>query len=160
MSIECGECERDLRGSHDPSCSRFVMLVCPHCARRLIYGDAEMLCPQHGAVEAREMVDFRDLIATRAALAVAQAEVAALIADMESFKSIANDESARAATAEAALAEARDEGRREGLEAAAKVAIAQTEVPPQHNIKDQWRADIGQEVCIAIRALIGGDGNV
>jgi hypothetical protein len=22
MSIECGECERDLRGGHDPSCSR------------------------------------------------------------------------------------------------------------------------------------------
>ena len=23
MSIECSECERDLRGGHDPSCSRF-----------------------------------------------------------------------------------------------------------------------------------------
>lgn len=23
MSIECGECERDLRGGHDPSCSRY-----------------------------------------------------------------------------------------------------------------------------------------
>lgn len=22
MSVECGECERDLRGGHDPSCSR------------------------------------------------------------------------------------------------------------------------------------------
>ena len=24
MSIECGECERDLRGGHDPSCSRYM----------------------------------------------------------------------------------------------------------------------------------------
>ena len=24
MSIECGECERDLRGGHDPSCSRYI----------------------------------------------------------------------------------------------------------------------------------------
>jgi hypothetical protein len=23
LSIECGECERDLRGGHDPSCSRY-----------------------------------------------------------------------------------------------------------------------------------------
>lgn len=23
MSIECGECERDLRGGHDPACSRY-----------------------------------------------------------------------------------------------------------------------------------------
>ena len=23
MSVECGECERDLRGGHDPSCSRY-----------------------------------------------------------------------------------------------------------------------------------------
>ena len=23
MSLECSECERDLRGPHDPSCSRF-----------------------------------------------------------------------------------------------------------------------------------------
>lgn len=24
MSIECGECERDLRGGHAPSCSRYI----------------------------------------------------------------------------------------------------------------------------------------
>ena len=24
MSLECSECERDLRGGHDPSCSRYV----------------------------------------------------------------------------------------------------------------------------------------
>jgi hypothetical protein len=23
MSVECSECERDLRGGHDPSCSRY-----------------------------------------------------------------------------------------------------------------------------------------
>jgi hypothetical protein len=23
MSLECSECERDLRGGHDPSCSRY-----------------------------------------------------------------------------------------------------------------------------------------
>ncbi len=31
MSLECSECERDLRGGHDPSCSRYVQHE-PHCA--------------------------------------------------------------------------------------------------------------------------------
>lgn len=31
MSLECGECERDLRGGHDPSCSRYVKHD-PSCA--------------------------------------------------------------------------------------------------------------------------------
>ena len=29
MSIECGECERDLRGGHDDTCSR--AWKCPEC---------------------------------------------------------------------------------------------------------------------------------
>lgn len=29
MSIECGECERDLRGGHDDDCSRAQK--CPEC---------------------------------------------------------------------------------------------------------------------------------
>jgi len=28
MSIECSECERDLRGGHDPSCSRYKKMIC------------------------------------------------------------------------------------------------------------------------------------
>jgi len=28
VSIECSECERDLRGGHDPSCSRYVRRIC------------------------------------------------------------------------------------------------------------------------------------
>lgn len=33
MSLECSECERDMRGPHDESCSRYVppkMCVCGH----------------------------------------------------------------------------------------------------------------------------------
>jgi hypothetical protein len=30
MSIECAECERDLRGGHDPSCSRHRYCTCGH----------------------------------------------------------------------------------------------------------------------------------
>lgn len=30
MSIECGECERDLRGSHEPGCSRYRICKCGH----------------------------------------------------------------------------------------------------------------------------------
>lgn len=32
MSLECSECERDLRGGHDPECSRFV--PCPACGSK------------------------------------------------------------------------------------------------------------------------------
>lgn len=31
MSIECSECERDLRGGHDPSCSRYRVPGCSRC---------------------------------------------------------------------------------------------------------------------------------
>lgn len=31
MSVECGECERDLRGEHDPSCSRYKPYICANC---------------------------------------------------------------------------------------------------------------------------------
>lgn len=72
-----------------------------------------------------------------------------------------NEWRARAEAAEAALVTARDEGRREGLEAAAKVA------EHRHN---EWQRlgsaclvddDISAcaDIAIAIRALIGGDGN-
>jgi hypothetical protein len=37
MSLECGECERDLRGRHDESCSRYRS---PYRVR----------CPEHGFV--------------------------------------------------------------------------------------------------------------
>jgi hypothetical protein len=30
MSLECSECERDLRSGHDPSCSRYVRCKCGH----------------------------------------------------------------------------------------------------------------------------------
>jgi hypothetical protein len=30
VSMECGECEHDLRGGHDPSCSRIKLPT--HCA--------------------------------------------------------------------------------------------------------------------------------
>ena len=32
MSMECAECERDLRGGHDPACSRYKAPPdCPRC---------------------------------------------------------------------------------------------------------------------------------
>lgn len=47
MSIECGECERDLRGGHDPSCSRYVPPpVCPHCVVDLRNDIDCWECPQ------------------------------------------------------------------------------------------------------------------
>ena len=34
MSIECSECERDLRGGHDKSCSRYDKSTeCPNCGQ-------------------------------------------------------------------------------------------------------------------------------
>lgn len=30
MSLECSECERDLRAGHDPSCSRYEVCQCGH----------------------------------------------------------------------------------------------------------------------------------
>lgn len=44
MSFECSECERDMRGGHDPLCSRATMLdehfnICDEC-------DEEILCPE------------------------------------------------------------------------------------------------------------------
>lgn len=38
------------------------------------------------------------------------------------------------------------------IEADAEIAAAETAMPPQHNIKDQWRSNIGDDVAAAIRA--------
>lgn len=52
MGMECGECERDLRAGHDPSCSRYTPPPeCPVCARRLQEGDGYLFCETHGEVE-------------------------------------------------------------------------------------------------------------
>lgn len=51
MSIECGECEHDLRGGHHPSCSSYKPCVCPVCAGFLSDGDGYLWCPKHGEVE-------------------------------------------------------------------------------------------------------------
>ena len=64
MSIECGECEHDLRGGHDPSCSRYkppeatmsdTERVCPYCGdsyqpegEDLDPGDREETCESCG----------------------------------------------------------------------------------------------------------------
>jgi hypothetical protein len=40
MSLECSECERDLRGPHDPSCSRYVH----HAADCALLRDEEREC--------------------------------------------------------------------------------------------------------------------
>ena len=41
MSIECGECEHDIRGGHDPSCSR-------HQPPETTMSDEERICPYCG----------------------------------------------------------------------------------------------------------------
>jgi len=52
MSIECGECEHDLRGPHDPSCSRYKPPPkCPECGDRLKDGDGYLYCLKHGEVD-------------------------------------------------------------------------------------------------------------
>lgn len=43
MSIECSECEQDLRGGHDPSCSRYVKIICS-CGHLLEEHDEEGDC--------------------------------------------------------------------------------------------------------------------
>ena len=44
MSIECSECERDLRGGHDESCSRYVR-PCDQCLNSEC--DEECSCECH-----------------------------------------------------------------------------------------------------------------
>lgn len=51
MGMECGECERDLRGGHDASCSRYKPQVCPVCCDSLEDGDGYMWCKKHGEVD-------------------------------------------------------------------------------------------------------------
>ena len=47
MSIECGECERDLRGEHDIGCSRYTPPTkckrCPHLSDK---HDEEGFCTE------------------------------------------------------------------------------------------------------------------
>ena len=43
MSIECGECEHDLRGGHDPSCSRYVK-PCDECLREECDEECDCKC--------------------------------------------------------------------------------------------------------------------
>jgi len=54
--------------------------------------------------------------------------------------------------AEAQIAEAR----REGMMEAAGIALDATKAPSQRNMKDQWRAAIGEEVGAVIRAAAPG----
>ena len=50
MSLECGECERDLRGPHDPSCSHYKPPArCRICSEKLVEDDFGLYCPTHGA---------------------------------------------------------------------------------------------------------------
>lgn len=51
MSMECGECEHDLRGGHHPSCSRYKPCACPNCGSDLEDWDGYMWCRKHGEVE-------------------------------------------------------------------------------------------------------------
>lgn len=53
MSLECGECERDLRGPHDPSCSHYKPPArCRICSEKLVEDDFGLYCPTHGASSA------------------------------------------------------------------------------------------------------------
>ena len=53
MSLECGECERDLRGPHDPSCSHYKPPArCGICSEKLAEDDFGLYCPTHGASSA------------------------------------------------------------------------------------------------------------
>ena len=53
MSLECGECERDLRGPHDPSCSHYKPPArCRICDKKLVEDDFGLYCPTHGASSA------------------------------------------------------------------------------------------------------------
>jgi hypothetical protein len=56
MGIECGECERDLRGGHARDCSKWTLLVCPECDWLVQDGDGYMVCPSHGEVTPVVMV--------------------------------------------------------------------------------------------------------
>lgn len=77
MSIECGECEHDLRGGHARDCSRWQLLVCPNCYGQLQEGDGYMFCAKHGEVEPLALV--RTLPAATDAVAEALREAAEMI---------------------------------------------------------------------------------
>lgn len=53
MSLECSECERDLRGGHDEGCSRYVK-PCDECVRTEC--DEECCCECHDAAKAEVVV--------------------------------------------------------------------------------------------------------
>jgi hypothetical protein len=48
VSLECSECEHDLRGGHDPSCSRYVK-PCERCEREQC--DEECDCECHNPAQ-------------------------------------------------------------------------------------------------------------
>lgn len=41
MSLECSECERDLRGGHAEDCSRYLPIICPECGSANVDWDDE-----------------------------------------------------------------------------------------------------------------------
>lgn len=60
MSLECSECERDLRGGHDPGCSRYKpskldehLKTCPMCFTNCETGYLE-LCSVGESLEAED----------------------------------------------------------------------------------------------------------
>lgn len=46
MSLECGECERDLRGPHNKDCSRYrEEFICERCGEECDDTSYQPLCP-------------------------------------------------------------------------------------------------------------------
>lgn len=46
MSLECSECERDLRGGHDPSCSRYKPWICTNPLKHHRFAEYVNGCPK------------------------------------------------------------------------------------------------------------------
>lgn len=56
MSLECSECEHDLRGGHDPSCSRYVA-PCKKCQEESCEDEEFCFCECHESVpQGKEIV--------------------------------------------------------------------------------------------------------
>jgi hypothetical protein len=56
----------------------------------------------------------------------------------------------------AALDAVKAEAWEQGMRDAAEIAMAETKLPSQYNIKDQWRENIGKECAKAILAAVKG----
>lgn len=87
---------------------------------------------------------FDAITALRAQLAEMRAEIRVTHACNRGLVRLNEATQARADRAEAALAAQ--------IEADAGIAVKETAMSPQFNVKDQWRASIGEEVATAIRA--------